>query len=137
MKTYYIAGVWDLFHVGHLNVLKAAKIISGPNTLIVGVVSDEHAFEYKKIYPIIPYEQRKIIIEALSIANMVVKQDIQFSIEHMNELGVDAVLLGEDWKNLMPPHLKKMSEKISVQYMARTPDVSTSDIKKRIRCLQS
>ena len=131
-KVYYMAGVWDLFHVGHLNALIKARKEVGDNILIIGVVSDESAFGYKKEYPIIPFIDRMAIIQALTIPDKVVIQHIQFDIEHMKSLKVDEVLLGEDWADKNPSHLKKMMLVIPVTYIPRTKGISTTEIKKEI-----
>ena len=66
MKKYrrgYTAGVYDMFHVGHLNVIKNAKSLC--DYLIVGVSSDEVVIKNKNKVPVIPYEERKQIVEAI------------------------------------------------------------------------
>ena len=131
-RIYYMAGVWDLFHVGHLRAIQRARRIVGGEKLILGVVTDEHAYKYKKVYPIIPYWQRCEIVEALSLADKVVGQYVQFSLGHMQGLGVGTVLLGADWKERRPLHLQKMEKEIEVIYLPRTADVSSSDIKNKI-----
>lgn len=132
-KVYYIAGVWDLFHVGHLNAIKKARKTAESNTLIVGVVTDSSAKEYKGIVPIISYSQRKAIIEALIFPDRVVRQNVQFSVEQMKKLKVNVVLLGDDWQKKMPPRLKKMSSVIKIIYLPRTKRISSFLIKKKIR----
>ncbi len=132
-KIYYIAGVWDLFHVGHLNAIKKARKIAKSNTLIVGVVTDSSAKEYKGFAPIISYLQRKTIIEALSFPDRVVRQNDQFNVEQMKKLKVNVVLLGDDWRKKMPPHLKRMCSVIKIIYLPRTKRISSFLIKKKIR----
>lgn len=60
MTIVYTAGVFDLFHIGHLNLLKKARTLGD---VIVGVVTDECVKKYKKDYPVIPYEQRVEILK--------------------------------------------------------------------------
>lgn len=131
-KVYYIAGVWDLFHIGHLRAIKKAREIAGKDFLIIGVVSDEHAKDYKNKKPFVSFEHRFRLIEELPYADKVVRQDVQFDISHMRQLGVDEVLLGEDWKRKNPPHFQKMQKVIKVSFIPRTRDISSSLIKKRI-----
>ena len=130
-KVYYMAGVWDMFHIGHLNAIKAARKIADSNILIIGVVSDESAHEYKW-EPIISYEQRAQIIEGLKYPDIVVEQKVQFCIKHMRELNVDEVLIGDDWKEKNPLHFQKMQEVIKVSFIPRTKGISSSLIKRRI-----
>lgn len=73
MKKYkigYVPGVFDLFHVGHLNLIKRSKELS--EYLIVGVLTDELVKYYKGMVPFIPYEERKAIIEALIYVDEVI-----------------------------------------------------------------
>ena len=66
MKKYkvgYTTGVYDMFHVGHLNILKRAK--EQCDFLIVGVSTDENVLQYKHKTPVVPYEQRKEIVAAV------------------------------------------------------------------------
>jgi glycerol-3-phosphate cytidylyltransferase len=126
---YYIAGVWDLFHIGHLRALMKAREIASWNHLIVGVVTDEDAERYKGQRPIINERERFLIIEALACTDRVVFQDVQFSINHMAELGIDKIIIGEDWNGKMPEELTKRYEII---YIPRTEGVSTTLIKERI-----
>jgi len=135
-KVYYSAGVWDLFHIGHLNAIRKAREIAKSGTLIIGVSTDELAKRYKGEFPIIPYEQRRAIIESLIYPDQIVTQTRQFDREKMKELGVDVVLMGEDWKEKMPPHLKKLTLLVKVIYLPRPKGINTTEIKNRIRKLE-
>ena len=66
----YTTGVFDLFHVGHLNILKQAA--KHCDYLIVGVTSDETVYKYKKRYPIIPLKERIAIVESIVHTDRVV-----------------------------------------------------------------
>jgi glycerol-3-phosphate cytidylyltransferase len=68
--TVYISGVWDLFHIGHLNVLQRAKDLG--DRLVVGVVTDEFVEEYKGQKPVIPFEDRYAIVRAIRYVDAVV-----------------------------------------------------------------
>ena len=68
----YTTGVFDMFHIGHLNILKRAK--EQCEYLIVGVSSDELVMEYKHKKPIIPFEERIAIVSAISYVDKVVEQ---------------------------------------------------------------
>ncbi len=129
---YYMAGVWDLFHVGHLKAIKMAREIAGKDFLIIGVVSDEHAKDYKNKNPFISFKHRFQLIKELPYADKVVKQEVQFDISHMKRLGVNEVLLGDDWKENNPPHLQKMRECVKVTFIPRMKEISTSLIIKAL-----
>jgi len=133
MSKCYIAGVWDLFHVGHLRAIKRAWELAGLRQLIVGVVTDEHALEYKGAKPVIPYRQRFEIIDSLWYPSRVVPQTKQFSVEHMKSLDVNTVFLGKDWKDKMPLHLKRMMSDIEVIFIPRTSSISTTEIIEKIK----
>ena len=68
-KIGYTTGVFDLFHIGHLNILKRAK--SECDFLIVGVTDCETVYNYKNRYPIIPIQERLEIVQSLKFVDMV------------------------------------------------------------------
>ena len=98
MKKYkigYTTGVFDLFHIGHLNILKQAKEYC--DFLIVGVTTDE-LVSYKNKKAVIPHEERMEIVKSIKYVDKVVSQ------EDMNKMGAwekykfDVVFVGSDWK---------------------------------------
>jgi len=109
-KIGYTTGVFDLFHIGHLNILKAAK--AQCDYLIVGVSTDELVQEYKRKEPIIPYEERKAIVEAIKYVDKVVPQTSLNKAEAWDKLHFDAVFHGDDWKG------SKMYEDIEINLKA-------------------
>ena len=99
MKKYkvgYTTGVFDLFHIGHLNILRNAK--EQCECLIVGVSTDEVVESYKHKKPIIPFEERKAIVEAIKYVDEVVPQKSMDKREAWNRLHYDALFHGDDWK---------------------------------------
>lgn len=99
MKKYkigYTTGVFDMFHIGHLNILKKAK--EQCDFLIVGVSTDELVIEYKHKKPIIPYEERFAIIESIKYVDKVVSQTSMDKLKAWEVLKFDAVFHGDDWK---------------------------------------
>ena len=131
-KRVFIAGVWDLFHVGHLNALEAATV-EPAHYLIVGVVTDESALEYKGELPIIPFDQRCQIIDALWFVDQVVPVPEQFSIAQMELLKVDIVYVGADWQKEITPTLVALENHLKVVYLPRTKGIDTGAIKAKIR----
>lgn len=98
MKKYkigYTSGVYDMFHIGHLNLIKRAK--EQCDFLIVGVTTDELA-QYKNKTPIIPYEERKQIVEALKYVDKVIPQENMNKLEACKKLNADVIFVGDDWK---------------------------------------
>ena len=99
MKKYklgYTAGVFDLFHVGHLNILKKAKEYC--DELIVGVSTDELVSNYKNKVPVIPYEERIAIVSAIKYVDKVVPQINRNKFEAWEKLKFDVMFVGDDWK---------------------------------------
>lgn len=93
----YTTGVFDMFHIVHLNILKRAK--EQCDYLIVGVSTDELCKSYKKKEPIIPYEERKAIIEAIKYVDEVVPQTDRDKFAAWQRIGFDIMFVGDDWKN--------------------------------------
>ena len=95
MKIGYTTGVFDLFHIGHLNLLKHAK--ENCDFLIVGVTVDELvAYKHKKA--VIPFEERKAIVEAIKYVDKVVPQVTMDKMVAYNEYNFDVMFVGDDWK---------------------------------------
>lgn len=107
-KVGYTTGVFDLFHVGHLNILKRAK--EQCEYLIVGVSTDEVVQSYKHKTPIIPYEERKQIVEAIKYVDRVVPQTTMDKYVAWEENHFDVIFHGDDWKN--SDMYKEMEQKL-------------------------
>ena len=100
MKKYdvgYTTGVFDMFHIGHLNILKRAK--EQCNYLIVGVSTDELVVSYKKKRPIIPFEERFAIVDAIKYVDRVVPQASMDKLDAWKVLHYDVLFHGSDWQN--------------------------------------
>lgn len=95
-KIGYTTGVYDLFHVGHLNVLKRAKLEC--DYLIVGVTSDELSLSAKGKKPVIPFNERMEIVESIKFVDEVVPQMNYDKMEAWNNLKFDRMFVGDDWK---------------------------------------
>ncbi len=96
-KVGYTTGVFDLFHIGHLNILQRAK--EQCQYLIVGVSTDELTAEYKHRPPVIPYIERKRIVEAIRYVDKVVAQTTLDKLAAWKQLQFDALFHGSDWQN--------------------------------------
>lgn len=99
MKKYkigYTTGVYDMFHIGHLNILKRAK--EQCEFLIVGVSTDELVESYKHKTPIIPFKERMTIVEAIKYVDQVVAQENMDKFAAWEELHFNAIFHGDDWK---------------------------------------
>ncbi|MCD7771867.1 MAG: adenylyltransferase/cytidyltransferase family protein [Oscillospiraceae bacterium] len=100
MKKYkvgYTTGVFDMFHVGHLNILRRAK--EQCEYLIVGVSTDEVVQAYKNKHPIVCYEDRVAIVEAIKYVDQVVPQTSMDKMKAWEEYHFDVLFHGSDWQN--------------------------------------
>lgn len=98
MKKYkigYTSGVFDMFHIGHLNLLRRAK--EQCDYLVVGVTTDELA-QYKNKTPIIPYNERAQIVESIKYVDKVVPQENMDKLEACKKLNAEVIFVGDDWK---------------------------------------
>ena len=92
----YTTGVFDLFHIGHLNLLKNAKGMC--DKLIVGVTTDE-LVSYKNKKSVIPFSERIEIVRNIKCVDSVVPQESMDKIEMWNKLKFDVMFVGDDWYN--------------------------------------
>lgn len=92
----YTTGVFDLFHIGHLNILKNAS--EHCDYLIVGVTVDE-LVSYKGTNAIIPYSERKEIVKSIRYVDEVVPQETMDKMEAWKRLKFNRMFVGSDWKN--------------------------------------
>lgn len=90
----YTSGVYDLFHIGHLNILRNAKNMC--DKLIVGVSVDE-LVSYKNKKPIIPFEERIEIIKSIKYVDVAVPQESMNKFEAWEKLKFDVMFVGDDW----------------------------------------
>ena len=95
-KLGYTTGVFDLFHVGHLNILRRAK--EQCEHLIVGVSTDEVVESYKHKRPFIPFEERRAIVEAIRYVDEVIPQTDMDKFSAWEKYHFDAIFHGDDWK---------------------------------------
>ena len=90
----YTAGVFDLFHIGHLNLLKNAKGMC--DRLIVGVTVDELVI-YKGKHALIPYEDRIEIVRSIRYVDAVVPQEDMDKVGMCKKVGATVLFVGDDW----------------------------------------
>ncbi|MBR0392010.1 MAG: glycerol-3-phosphate cytidylyltransferase [Oscillospiraceae bacterium] len=126
MKRVITYGTFDLLHYGHINLLRRAKALG--DYLIVVISSDEFNWneKHKKCY--FSYEQRKALVEAIRYVDLVIPEE-SWSQKRtdMHEYHIDTFVMGDDWKGKFD-FLKE--EGVEVVYLPRTPEISSSQIKK-------
>tara|TARA_B110000444_G_scaffold210171_1_gene205376 strand:- start:75 stop:503 length:429 start_codon:yes stop_codon:yes gene_type:complete len=96
MTIGYTSGVYDLFHVGHLNMLRNAKSLC--DKLIVGVTTDE-LVSYKNKKAVIPFHERIEIVRNIKCVDVVVPQEDMDKIKQWDKLKFDVIFVGDDWHN--------------------------------------
>ena len=137
MKKYkigYTTGVFDLFHIGHLNILRRAK--EQCDHLIVGVSTDDLVVTYKHNRPVIPFEERIEIVRAIRYVDEVVPQTSMDKLEAWNRLHYDALFHGSDWKG--SPMYNEVERKlrsigVDMVYLPHTTGTSSTMIYDRIQ----
>jgi len=92
----YTTGVFDLFHIGHLNILRNAKSMC--DKLIVGVSTDA-LVSYKNKRVVIPFEERLEIVRSIQYVDVVVPQESMDKMEAWKRHRFDLMFVGDDWKN--------------------------------------
>ena len=132
-KIGYTTGVFDMFHMGHLNILRRAK--EQCEYLIVGVTTDALCFQRKNKYPIIDEQDRMAIVEAIRYVDKVIAQTDMEKIRPVRELGADVVFVGSDWKGTeaWDRYEKEFAELgCTVVYLDHTDGISSSILRDKI-----
>ena len=92
----YTTGVFDMFHIGHLNILKKSRELC--DYLIVGVSTDELVLKEKNKTPIIPFFERMEIVKAIRYVDKVVPQENKNKVEAWEKYNFNKMFVGSDWK---------------------------------------
>lgn len=132
-KIGYTTGVYDMFHIGHLNIIERAKGMC--ETLIVGVTTDELCYKRKNKYPIICEADRMAIVGAIRYVDKVVPQVDMDKVKAVKELGADAVFVGSDWKgtDAWNKYEKEFAEVgCTVVYLDHTDGISSTILREKL-----
>src|SRR5436190_5546782 len=128
MTTVVTFGTYDLFHVGHLNILRRAKDLG--DRLVVGVSSDELNFRKKQLRPTYPLDHRIAIVESIRYVDEVFVEDaLELKRQYLIERRADILVMGDDWEG----RFDEFSDICRVVYLPRTVGISSTDVKVRIR----
>ena len=129
----YTTGVFDMFHIGHLNIIKRAK--EQCEYLIVGVTTDELCAERKKKLPVICEKDRVEIVESIKYVDKVILQSNMDKIKPVIEHKVDAVFVGSDWKGTdawINYEREFAAVGCSVVYLDHTDGISSTILRERL-----
>lgn len=123
----YTTGVYDMFHIGHLNVISRAK--SQCDYLIVGVSTDELVQKEKNKIPVIPFEERASIVESIKYVDKVVPQYDKNKFGAWEKYRFDKMFVGSDWEGT--PQWKKYEDEfkdygVEIVYLPHTDGISST-----------
>ncbi|BEB57162.1 TPA: adenylyltransferase/cytidyltransferase family protein [Escherichia coli] len=123
MKRIITFGTFDVFHVGHINIIERAKKLG--DYLIVGVSSDELNFSKKQRYPIYNQTDRLKIISSMKCVDEVfIEESLELKLEYIKKYKADILVMGDDWTG----RFDWVKTDCEVIYLPRTPSVSTTEI---------
>ena len=140
--TVYTGGTFDVPHRGHLDLLEWCRTIAGPEgEVYVALNTDEFVEEFKGKAPIIPFEDRRAILEAFSelVDYVIPNVSGADSKPTILQVGPDAIVIGSDWMkkdyceqmNFTPEWLEEQN--IALIYIPRHRNLSSSEIKGKIK----
>ena len=129
----YTTGVYDMFHIGHLNILKRAK--EQCDYLVVGVSTDELVQREKNKTPIIPFMERCAIVEAIKYVDQVVPQEDKNKFAAWERYGFHKMFVGSDWKGSPQwEQFEKQFAPVGVQivYLDHTDGISSTILRDKL-----
>lgn len=129
----YTTGVYDMFHIGHLNILKKAK--EQCDFLIVGVSTDELVVREKNKKPIISFEERCAIVEAIKYVDKVVPQINKDKFSAWEVYQFNKMFVGSDWKgtpqwNMYEKQFKPVG--VEIVYLEHTDGISSTILREKL-----
>lgn len=123
-------GTFDVFHIGHVNILERAK--QEGDYLVVGVSSDALNFSKKQRYPVYNQEQRLKIVASLRFVDEVfVEESLELKSDYLTRFQADVLVMGDDWAG----RFDDMRSYCEVVYLPRTPSISTTEIIEVVKSL--
>jgi len=137
VKKIITYGTFDLLHYGHINLLQRAKALG--DYLIVALSTDEFNSVEKQKVTYFSFEERKRLLEAVRYVDLVIpEENWEQKISDIQEFKVDVFVMGDDWKG----KFDFLQDFCEVVYLERTPEISTTKIKKDLevqegKCLRN
>lgn len=141
MKKYYIgytAGAFDMFHIGHLNLIRQAKQYC--DILVVGVNSDQLIMDYKNNRTVICENERRDIVESIRDVDKAVIVSTLDKREAWKKYKFDVLFIGDDWKgsdrwNETEEYMRQLG--VDVIYLSRTKGISSTEIREKLQCMDN
>lgn len=133
MKKYkkgYTQGVFDMFHIGHLNLINNAK--KQCEQLVVGVNADDLVHSYKNKFPVVAEEERRTIAENIKSVDEAVIAHTLDKVVQLKNIGYDAIFIGDDWKGdaRWEQTIKDLAEYgVDVVFLPRTKGISSTSMR--------
>ena len=132
----YTTGVYDMFHIGHLNVIRRAKELC--DYLIVGVSTDDLVLHEKKKTPVIPFEERIEIISSIKYVDQAVPQYDKNKFAAWEKYHFNKMFVGDDWKgteawNKFEEQFSKVG--VEIVYLPHTDGISSTQLTETIKKL--
>ena len=125
-------GTFDVFHVGHLRMLRRARELG--DELIVGVSSDQLNFSKKQRFPVYPERHRAEIIASLAFVNTVfIEESLELKLSYVREYRADVLVMGDDWAG----KFDFCQSDCEVVYLPRTPSISTTELIEVIKSIET
>jgi glycerol-3-phosphate cytidylyltransferase len=132
MKRVITFGTYDIFHVGHLNLLERARALG--DYLIVGVSTDQLNLNKKGRAPVYSQEERVRIVSALKMVDEVfLEESLEGKREYLVRHGANVLVMGDDWAG----RFDQFSDICEVVYLPRTPAISTTATIEKITVIGS
>lgn len=123
MKTVITFGTFDIFHIGHLNILRRAGEMG--DRLVVGISSDQLNFSKKQRYPVYPQQQRMAIVSQIKgVDEVFLEVSLERKAAYIRQFSASVLVMGDDWAGRFD-YLRPLCE---VRYLPRTPSISTTSI---------
>lgn len=133
MTIGYTTGVYDMFHIGHLNILRRAK--EQCDFLIVGVSTDELVEKEKHKHPVIPFKDRMAIVGSIRYVDQVVPQVDKNKFGAWEKLHFNKMFVGSDWQGTTQWQVFENQFKpfgVKIIYLPHTEGISSSMLRERV-----
>jgi glycerol-3-phosphate cytidylyltransferase len=131
-KTVITFGTFDVFHLGHLNILRRARALG--DRLVVGVSTDNLNYSKKGRYPVFTQDERAQIIRAIRyVDDVFFEESLERKREYIQRYNANVLVMGHDWAG----KFDEMRDICEVRYLPRTPSISTTAVIEKIQIVDN